>query len=306
MESDIRIPPVTLNPRKTYILPTRYGYLFIILLLIMLIGSVNYNNNLGFLLTFLLSSMCVISLYYTNSNIKGIRIVSAQTEPVFSGDPALFELMVQVAGSDRFSVCFHFSDQPDPAPETLIAGEDNRIRISKTTGRRGIFKPGDVTISTGYPFGIFRAWSIVSMNLQCHVYPRPILHSGELQTAPSRHDGSSAPFTSGAEDFQGLTEYQPGDSLKRVSWKKVSAGQGLFTKKFDGLTGNSIVIDWYALAAQGTETRLSIMCGMILKAHRMNLEYGLRLPGITMEPASGNQHRHRCLQHLAVFSENLP
>jgi uncharacterized protein (DUF58 family) len=144
------------------------------------------------------------------------------------------------------------------------------------------------------------------MDLKCHVYPRPILHSGDLQTGHSRHDGNTTPFNSGAEDFQGLTEYQPGDSLKRVSWKKVSAGQGLFTKKFEGLTGNSIVIDWYSLAAHDTETRLSIMSGMILKAHQMNLEYGIRLPGITMEPAAGNQHRHQCLQHLAVFSEIVP
>lgn len=301
MVSTTHILPITLNPKKTYILPTRYGYLFILLLLIMLIGSVNYNNNLGFLLTFLLSSMCIVSLYYTNSNIKGIRFESAQSEPVFAGDPAMFEFTVQVAGANRVSIFFHFSDQPDLHPETLHTTGINRIRRSKITVRRGIFKPGDITVSTVYPFGIFRAWSIVSMNLKCDVYPKPIFSSIDFQPGYSELNGNATPSRSGAEDFQGLAEYQPGDSLQHVSWKKLSAGQGLLTKKFDGSIGNSIVIDWFSLPTQNMETKLSILCGMILKAHRMNLEYGLRLPGLTIKPASGNRHRHRCLQHLSLF-----
>ncbi len=301
MVSNDHILPITLNPRKTYILPTRYGYLFIILLLIMLIGSVNYNNNLGFLLTFLLSSMCIVSLYYTNSNIKGIRFVSVLSEPVFAGDPAMFEFTVQVTGSDRVSIFFHFSDQPDLYPETLFTTENNRIRRSKATVRRGIFKPGDITISTVYPFGIFRAWSTISLNLKCDVYPKPIFSSIGFQAGYSEQDGNATPSRSGAEDFQGLDEYQPGDSMQHVSWKKLSAGQGLLTKKFNGLIGNSIVIDWFSLPTQNTETKLSIMSGMILKAHQMNLEYGLRLPGTTIKPASGNQHRHRCFKHLSIF-----
>ena len=45
---------VVLSQRRIYILPTRYGYLFALALLLMLSGSVNYNLSLGFVLTFLL------------------------------------------------------------------------------------------------------------------------------------------------------------------------------------------------------------------------------------------------------------
>jgi uncharacterized protein (DUF58 family) len=139
------------------------------------------------------------------------------------------------------------------------------------------------------------------MNLKCDVYPKPIFSAIDFQPGYSEQNGNATPSRSGAEDFQGLAEYQPGDSLQHVSWKKLSAGQGLLTKKFDGSIGNSIVIDWFSLPTQNTETKLSILCGMILKAHRMNLEYGLRLPGMTIKPASGNAHRNRCLQHLSLF-----
>ena len=301
MTADEKILPVTLNPRKTYILPTRYGFLFLLLLLVMLIGSVNYNNNLGFLLTFLLSSMCVISLYYTNGNLKGIRILAAHARPVFAGDPATFELVIQAKGHDRHAIVFHFTDQPDLQPETIHIDENNRIRRSKRAVKRGVFRPGRIKVSTVYPFGLFRSWSTLSINLACDVYPKPISSGIEFQSGTSLHNGQTASVSSGAEDFQGLAEYQPGDPLRHVSWKKLSAGQGMFTKKFEGLAGSGVIIDWFSIPSRDGEKKLSIMSGMVVKAHQMNLEYGLRLPGTEIEPGSGNRHRHQCLKRLSLF-----
>ncbi|MGD8886577.1 MAG: DUF58 domain-containing protein, partial [Gammaproteobacteria bacterium] len=56
--------PVDLTQRRIFILPTRQGILFAIVLVIMLIGSINYNNSLGYLLTFLLASVAVVSILY--------------------------------------------------------------------------------------------------------------------------------------------------------------------------------------------------------------------------------------------------
>ena len=39
--------PVVLGLRNIYILPTSYGMLYLTVLGAMLIGSINYNNNLG-------------------------------------------------------------------------------------------------------------------------------------------------------------------------------------------------------------------------------------------------------------------
>ena len=49
--------PVFLSQRRVYILPTRQGALFGAALLLMLIGSINYQLSLGFILTFLLAGM---------------------------------------------------------------------------------------------------------------------------------------------------------------------------------------------------------------------------------------------------------
>ena len=44
--------PITLTQRRIYILPSKHGIYFGVLMLVMLLGSINYNNSLGYSLTF--------------------------------------------------------------------------------------------------------------------------------------------------------------------------------------------------------------------------------------------------------------
>ena len=92
--------PLTFYRRHLRIRPTRFGYIFILLLLALFLGSVNYSNNLGFLLTFLLGSMTLVSINLTYKNITGITILSFNTRPVFAGRQATFEFTVR-GGSIR-------------------------------------------------------------------------------------------------------------------------------------------------------------------------------------------------------------
>jgi hypothetical protein len=50
--------PVVLVQRRIFILPTRQGFVFAGVLVLMLIGSINYGLSLGFVLTFLLTATC--------------------------------------------------------------------------------------------------------------------------------------------------------------------------------------------------------------------------------------------------------
>ena len=104
----------------------------------------------------------------------------------------------------------------------------------------------------------------------------------------------------GIDDFNGLKPYQPGDSPKRIHWKAFSKGQGLFIKEFSEHPEKPVVFDWYRLAEMDEEHKLSLLCGMVLKAHNRNVAYGIRLPEKTIGPDSGISHKHRCLKALAL------
>ncbi len=67
--------PVTeLHSRRVYILPTAVGLVFALMAFTMLLGSMNYNNNLSFVLTFVLAGLGFVSMHQCQRNIVGLEL----------------------------------------------------------------------------------------------------------------------------------------------------------------------------------------------------------------------------------------
>lgn len=290
--------------KNTYILPTRYGLLFVLVLAAMLAGSVNYNNNLGFLLVFLLGGMALISMLHTHRNIVGLRILSISAGPVFAGNTAVFDLNVYSESISRRAL-FLSLGKDFKAVESTEAGSQSKIRVKAHAADRGILTAGPLKLSTRYPLGLFFAWSVLAPKISCLVYPRPLY--GAFNTAESAaSEGAlkqAGKSSHGNDDFMGLKAYQPGDPFRHISWKTYSRGQGLYTKEFAGHGGKTVMFDFDAVKDRDTETKLSRLCGLILTAEAANIKYGLKLPEIYIAPARGGQHKHKCLKYLALCSK---
>ncbi|OYV40442.1 MAG: hypothetical protein B7Z83_01220, partial [Thiomonas sp. 20-64-5] len=63
-----------LTHRNVYILPTRTGWFFALLLMVLLVLSINYQLNLGYLLTFLLAGSAMMAMHVTHNNLRGLRL----------------------------------------------------------------------------------------------------------------------------------------------------------------------------------------------------------------------------------------
>jgi len=73
--------PVFLSQKRVYILPTQHGWTFGAALLLMLIGSINYALSLGFILTFLLAGMGVVSILHTFRNLAHLTVTPGRIDP---------------------------------------------------------------------------------------------------------------------------------------------------------------------------------------------------------------------------------
>jgi uncharacterized protein (DUF58 family) len=188
-----------------------------------------------------------------------------------------------------------------PVTVDLVNGSLAPVHIGLPAAQRGLLSPGPLEIFTNYPFGLFRAQTVLPHSAGCTVYPRPI--AGSLATVPGEPTAGAGTGQAGpgVDDFVGLTAYQPGDNLGQISWKAYSRGQGLLIKQFSGESGRMLTIDWHALSEPSLERKLSRLCGMVLHAHQTGLRFGLRLPGRTIAPARGENHLKTCLTSLALF-----
>jgi uncharacterized protein (DUF58 family) len=292
--------PVTLGRTRIFILPTAAGLMFAAVLLVMLFGSINYSSNLGYMFTFLLGSMALVSIFHTYRNLAGLHLAPGRVAPVFAGGRAAFEILVgNPQRAPRYGILLSVPGQP-PARVDLAGGASAGVVLYRAAERRGRLALGRWTIASRAPLGLFRAWARLELHMECLVYPHPGPPRPVPQAAaysPS-HTGDKG---RGVDDFAGLRPWRPGDSPRHLFWKAAARDQPLLVKQFGGDRADELWLQWQDLPELDTEARLSQLCRWVLDAARNGRHYGLRLPGLELDVAGGGAHRERCLRALARF-----
>lgn len=292
-------PPVHLRYRRVYILPTRNGWLFFVLLLAMWLGAMNYSNSMMFILVFLLVGMAVVSILHTFANLVNLRVSVDRVEPVFAGDPIFFPIRLQApAGKQRLAVGLRANRQVQGFTD-LSTGSDGVIHLERATRRRGPIHVGRFEVFSTFPLDLFVAWSPVWLSVEGLVFPRP--ESGVVPPPSGAGGTGSGDLRSeGSEDFAGLRRYRPGDPVRHIAWKSGHARE-LQTKRFAAESVTRLWLDYARTGVGGLEARLSRLCRWVLDAESERQAFGLRLPGVEIPPDQGPAHTRRCLEALARF-----
>jgi uncharacterized protein (DUF58 family) len=307
---------VRIQPRQIYILPTRYGLLYGVMLLAMLFGSNNYGSNPGFLLTFLLAGLGMATLFQTWKNLVGIELSAGGSEAVFCGHPAQFPLQVtNPFPTPRPAIDARvFGDGSHAATEASLAKFDldaicqHGIVVSRPSSHRGLLSIGRIVVSTRFPLGLFRAWSYAEPESDCLIYPAPADMASGIDGI---HSNSESIFrdVNGNNDFAGHKPYQDGDNMMHVDWKVLARGKGLHLKNFDSTRGDQVWLRWESAQGPEQEQRISQLTRAVLDLDTAEVAFGLELSqgtegGIRIEPARGYGHRQQCLKALALFNSS--
>lgn len=304
-----RLPPqrsITLTRANVFIFPSRAGFTFLGAVSVLWLIATNYENNLVFMLSFLLVSMFVVSILHTYSNLAGIQVTAVRSKPAFVDEDAEFELQIERKNNRHYeNLLLSWKGMP-PQIINLTDQGQQRIKLYLTTKKRGWLRPGRLLVQTYYPLGLLRAWTWLDLDIDTLVYPKPV-KTGPVPLGESSSGEGDLSSGLGAEDFFGLKKYQVGESLRHVAWKQYARGQGLHTKEYAASVDRLLWLDWDYLAGMDRESRLSRLCYWVLEAAKTTDEYGLRLPNIEIEPGKGVEHMEKLLKTLALFElESVP
>lgn len=289
--------PATLHRRRIYVLPTRFGLMFAVMLCVMLLGALNFNNNAALLLTFLLGGSALISLPRTVKNLEGVSLVAVHAEPVHAGDEAKLELHLR-------------ADDDGVHPQLLLRrGEDQRavdlgegggaVRLSMPTGRRGWLPVGRITVSTDFPFGLFYAWSVLHPDERVLVLPTPEREAPALPRGGGA--GQMHAVDPNGEDWQGLRDYRGGDPPRLVAWRPSARADRLLVKELADPRADEVILDYERVGALPHEARIARLTRWVLEASAQNLPFALRLPGLDLRAARGATRRAQALRELALL-----
>lgn len=295
--------PVEITNRRIYILPTRLGLIYAVAVIAMGIGGMNYGNNLALLLAFLLAALGFVAMHHTHRNLAGLRIHAMASEAVFAGQLAQLQLAIENPSSQS-RVALQLEARPGNElhpPATAAGNSRTTLQLPITALRRGWMQLDRLTLSSRYPFGMFRGWTVLHLPLKCLVYPKPSERSSA--PPPTQFARNTQDLQRGDDEFAGLRVFHAGDSPKRIAWKAYAREQGLMTKQYAGAAISTCMLDWETLAGLDTEARLSRLCRWVIDMHSQGIAYGLKLPGFSTEPALNEAHRTRCLHALALFND---
>jgi uncharacterized protein (DUF58 family) len=290
----------TLKSRRIYIVPTAVGLVFALMAFTMLLGSMNYNNNLSFVLTFLLTSLGFVAMHQCQRNLVGLEVSFAGVDAVFAGEAAAFRIAITNHSKTRRPNLQIYVGDIRSDIDDLEPGESRVFHLEVATSTRGIIALERFGVRTLFPFELFRAWAWLHMDLKGLVYPSIAASAPEPPPTQVAH-GHRQHDARGEEDFAGLRKFHSGDSPRHVAWKAFARSGELLSKQFSGADTSSQWFDFSLAPGNDPEERISILTRWIVDADSTRRDYGLRLPGIEFKPAHGETHRHRCLKALALF-----
>lgn len=297
----------TLNQRNIYILPTRAGWSFCGMLLVMLIGSINYQLSLGYLLTFLLAGCGGVSMHLTHANLKGLTLRLRPMAPVFAGDPASLEVVLTSPGARRHGIGISFYDTRRfgwrQGFTDVPAHGSSSARLAMVPERRGRHKAPTMTIETRFPLGLFRAWSVWRPAGEVLAWPRPEDPRPALPGSQSAPGEGRMQRRTDSGEFDGVRGWRRGDSMRQVVWKKVARTGELVSRDASASIRRELWLDWNAarISGGGLEARLSRLAAWVVEAERAGQPWGLRLPDREVPPALGDAHRLSALEALALW-----
>ncbi len=286
--------PIELHRRRIYIVPTGFGLGFAVLLLVMLVGALNYSNNAALLLTCLLGAASATSMLVAFRNLDGLRLAHIGAAHAVAGQALPLVLSFESLRA-RQSVRLDLDDAS--VAFSVISGHATAVRLSLPTARRGWQPLPRMRVWTTWPLGMFRAWSWLCPDQSVLVWPQPE-HAGPSPVAPAE-DAQQMRLHRG-EELAALRDYRAGDPQRHIAWKASARHDHLLVKDFEQPQSRpQWQLDWRQLAGLEHEARIARLARWLGEAQAHRRQWSLWLPSEEIASGTGPLHYARCMSALA-------
>lgn len=296
--------------KKIYIIPNRFGHLYLLVIIIMVLTGATYSNNLIYLLGFFLFSVFASGMVQTHSNLNGTDADVLSIEDAFADQPVTIHLkVINETKKTKQTLRLQMADKKyrDEVPAKADIVESHKsvsCRLTMRPHTRGCYQLGKLKLYTNYPVGLFESWMYLKFDKKYYIYPRPIDHVGDQY----RLFGDEKDKIKGANlarqtdtDFREHRVYRPGEPYRHVDWKAFARSRDLLVKTFEGDSGVQKIFVYDDLKSLDPEKRLEQLSFWISESMKNEEGFQLVLPHFRSSMGDGVQHAKFCLRALAEF-----
>ena len=279
---------LTLGHRSLYIIPSRFGALWIAAAGLLLLVAIQTGSNSTLLLAFVMLGLMVLAMFLTHDTLQGLTLRCDQPAPTFAAEPADYPLRLE-SSSARPRCSLRVQGHGLVVCDRLPPGTMS-LSLPWLAENRGWQLPPPVQIETIAPLGLFICWGRWQPEQPQLIWPRrqqgPV---AELQP-PRLRDG--------LEEWQDLRPVREGERSALVDWASAARGRPLQAKVFNDPEEPDVIL----APASGVprEVAREHLADRIWRLHHSGACYGLQIQSISLAPSKGVRHRDACLEALAT------
>jgi uncharacterized protein (DUF58 family) len=240
--------------------PTREGWWFLLVTLVVGAAAINAGVNLLFLVFGMMIFLILASGLLSDLCLRGLEVTRRLPTAIHAGTPYLMGIAVR-NGKGRLPT---FSLEV----EDLVAGKpvDRRCYYLKlpatrvqetayrnTLHRRGYHQLTGFRLSTRFPFGLLRKSHDVAAPARLLVYPALCAVPDYLVVGKRAQEGRKKMHSpSRRGDFYGLREYRAGDDPRDIHWRASARRGRLFLRESESESSRviAVVLEDDALASE--------------------------------------------------------
>ncbi|HEX5136826.1 MAG TPA: DUF58 domain-containing protein [Planctomycetota bacterium] len=266
--------------------PTLGGRMVLTFLIVACCFAVLLRNNQVLFVTSAITATVLLSALLTYLSIGRLSIDRSLPRRVFAG--ALFDVRLRVRNGSRWrpALGIGFLDALQvadaqallrgPVLPVLPPGASVLVSYPRRIHRRGVYTVVNTLARTRFPFGIFERRVLTQSPARLVVLPA----LGRLGRATERELArrAAAPrerrrARAGAEEFEGLREYRPGDNPRHIHWRTSARARTLVRRVLrDEESGDlHVFLDLWAGGGDAERRRRNleraISCAATLLAH---------------------------------------
>ena len=277
-----------LGHRSLYIIPSRFGALWIAAAGLLLLVAIQTGSNSTLLLAFLMLGLMLLAMFLTHDTLQGLTLRCAQPSPAFAGESGDYPLRLE-SSTARPRCSLRVQGHPVVVCDCIAAGTTT-LALSWVAKHRGWQLPPPVQIETIAPLGMFICWGRWQPQQPQLIWPRrrpgPV---AETQPPRSRD---------GLEEWQDLRPVREGERPALVDWASAARGRPLQAKLFNDPEEPEVIL----APASGLELEVARehLADRIWRLHHSEACYGLKIQAISLAPSKGVSHRDACLEALAT------
>ena len=297
----------TLNYRNLYIFPTKKGFLFVLLAVVLWVMGTNYQNNLIIAIAFFVISLLVVIIHTTFFQLSGLQVGIDEVDIAEEHSAARVKVLL-FSKHVAQGISLAWQNTQEISDETQLCANTPTVKeLSIPVGERGIYKLPRLLIQSEAPFGLVRCWTWLRFSGRIAVYPAPeVCDRQAVLAATSGDEKNHAVQNRTGDDFAGLAAFQDQDSMQRVAWKQLARGRGMLVKEFEHAVTKSFWLSLESMVANGTEDKLAGIAWWAKQLEARSQTYGLDLSNTQLPLARGEHHLKMLRLALAYYPAPPP